>query len=100
MIASQWSELAVHDTAGTGAVTCTARSCCWRVVMTSNCCTMYCRICSIVGGAGSCCCCCLNMLCDVGASMGNGGEESLSSSSSLYENAWSSLCEKIIARLN
>ena len=71
--------------------------------MTSNCCAMYCRICSIVGGVGCCCCyCCyLDMLCDVRTSVGDGEGESLSSfSSSLYEDAQSSLSEKIVARLN
>jgi len=92
----------VYDTVGVGAATCTARSCCWRVAITSNCCAMYCRICSIVGGVGSYCCyCCLNMLCDVRASVGDGGGESLSFSySSSYEDAQSSSSEEIVARLN
>ena len=89
-----------------GAAACSMRICCWRVAITSNCCTMYCRICSMVGGAGGCCCCCccccLDMLCDVKTSVGDGGGKSLSSSSSssLYEDARSSLSERIVARLN
>ena len=87
-----------------GAATCSVRSCCWRVAMTSDCCAMYCKICSMVGGAGVCCCCCLDMSCDVLANVGDGGGESSfsssSSSSSSYEDVRSSLSEEIVASLN
>jgi len=46
-----------------------------------------------------CCCCCY---CDIGTSNGNGGGENSSSSSevSLYKDVWSSLSERVVAKLN
>ena len=53
----------------------------------------------MVGAVGVCCCCyCLDMSCDAGAIVGDGGGESCSSVS-LYEER-SSLSGKMVAKLD
>jgi len=74
-------------------VVCTARSCCWRVLIVSYCCCINARSCSIVGAA----LCCY----DIRTSDGDGrGENSSSSEVSSYEDVRFSSSERIVAKLN
>jgi len=58
---------------------------------------MYCKICSIIGAVGICCCY-LDMSCDTGAIVGDGGGESSFSVFSYKEQ--SSLSEEMVAKLD